>query len=321
MLRTVITLLEIFVGVGGLLCVNYVRRRFGDTAAGAAGATSVLLLVHSVARTIRDSSVAKAWSVLVAAATVILVYSIFIPEASEFFGNHPNLQWGTPILLALGWAVWIQHKIFAFMIWAVIPLLWGHVLSSDLVQAAKSVTSIIPSFDSAGPASPPAYCGPAQAASGLCPPAVQPPAPQQVALCPPGQVRQVVNGPCFPKESAPAPQPAAAPAAPAPAASPSPGIAAGTIWVCDKNRKEVLTDYQLIGGGISISLFNPLRCEFTLNVKPGGTIRVTFYDNSTMDMNFQTCATPNNSGCSHRRIKSIASVTPSSIITLEVTPK
>lgn len=317
MFRTIITLLEIFVGLGGILSVNYVRRRFGDTAAGATGATSVLLLVHSVARTIRDSSVAKAWSVLVAAATVILVYSIFIPEASDFFGNHPNLQWGTPILLALGWAVWTQHKIFACMIWAVIPLLWGHVLSSDLVQAAKSVTSIIPPFDSAGSTSSPAYCGPAQAARGLCPPGSAPAA----VFCGPGLIG--VNGRCVPKDAPPPAQPAASPAAPAPApvATPSPGTAAGTITVCDKNRKETLTDYQLIGGGITINLFNPLRCKTSLTVK-SGTVRVTFRDNSQRDLTPTTCpAGTKDPGCAVPVPPvAIASVTPASIITLVVEP-
>lgn len=156
--------------------------------------------------------------------------------------------------------------------------------------------------------------------------AAKPPPPQHAGLCPPGEVRPAVGAPCVPKGSmAPPSTPQAPPAAPAPTpiVASVPGTAAGTIWVCDKEKgkKEKLTDYQLIGGGISISVFNPLKCEFSLDVKPGGTIRVTFYDNSQMDMNHQTCAIPTNPGCRNRLIKSIASVTPSSIIMLEVTPR
>jgi hypothetical protein len=156
---------------------------------------------------------------------------------------------------------------------------------------------------------------PSQAGAPTAPPA---PNAQAAVFCGPGSIG--VNGQCVPKGASPPVQPAAVPAAPAPAASPSPGIAAGTVTVCDKNRKEVMTDYQLIGGGIALRLFNPARCKSSLTVK-SGTIRVTYRDNSQKDFTPATCPTATTPGCAVTVPPvAIASVTPSSIITLEVEP-
>jgi MFS family permease len=131
MFRSLLTMIEIAAGVLGLWSLRQIREKYGNAAAGATGAVSSLLLVDSLLRTVRDSRYAQAWSMLVISATCLLIFSILFPPVSSFFAEHPNLEWATPVLLAIGLAFSVPWKFWGYAVWAAIPILWVQEVATD----------------------------------------------------------------------------------------------------------------------------------------------------------------------------------------------